>query len=383
MATLPPQPAQIPDDSRLQRLGGYLQADPDNAPLLRDYAAEALRVREHRAAALAIERLAQHGETTLDDELLRARAWRLDGQVAQALAALDQAGVRWPGEGHVALERAATHFGQQALDAALEALPDAGAEAALPVPLAAEVRAMRVRLLHHLGRIDDAQAEAFRDGPALSAAVARAVLPVLMDASRLDDAQALAGTLLQASGDTPAPYEVCEPLAAAALDRDDVEAARRWSAHGLQLRQDDGRIWLLHGLAELRAGAQDPALAALGRAATLMPAHAGSQLALGWAHLAHNDLAAAQAAFEEAREISPSFAECHGSLAVVAALRGQVQPAQELIRTSQRLDRHTASAMWAQQLLEGTPDLAQVERIARLVIARVRDQRPTPASRPS
>lgn len=385
MATFPtpPQPVQRPDDSRLQRLGGYLQADPDNALLLRDYAAEALRVGEHRAAALAIERLAQHGETTIDDELLRARAWRLDGQAAAALAALDGAAARWPADARIAIERAATHFGQQALDAALDALPEAGSDAALPAPLAAEVRAMRVRLLHHLGRIDDALAEAFRDGHALPAAVARAVLPVLMDASRLDDAQALAETLLQAGGDAAAPYEVCEPLAAAALDRDDFEAARRWSAHGLQLRQNDGRVWLLHGLAELRAGAQDEALASIGRAAALMPSHAGSQLALGWAQLARNDLPAAQAAFEEALEISPAFSECHGSLAVVAALRGQASRAQELIRTAQRLDRHSASALWAQQLLEGPPDPAQVARIARQVIARVRGQRQAPAARPS
>lgn len=383
MATPSHPPVQTPDDSRLQRLGGYLQADPGNAPLLRDYAAEALHVHEHRAAALAIERLAQHAQTTLDDELLRARAWRLDGQPAKALAALDQAAPRWPGDGRIALERAAAHFGLQAFDAALEALPETGTDPALPAALAAEARAMRVRLLHHLGRIDDALAEAFGDGQPLPTAVARAVLPALMDASRLDDAQALANVLLQAGGDAPAPYEVCEPLAAAALDRDDVEAARRWSSEALQRRRDDGRVWLLHGLAELRAGAQEPALAALGRAAALMPAHAGSQLALGWAQLARNDLAAAQSAFEEACEISPAFAECHGSLAVVAALRGQAPQARELIRTAQRLDRHSASALWAQQLLEGTPEPAQVERIARLVIARVRAQRPAPVSRPS
>lgn len=379
MAILPTKPPQVPsvqrlDVNRLQRLGEFLQVDPDNVLLLRDYAAEALRVGENRAAALALERLAKHGEATLDDDLLLARAWRLDGQADKALATLAQAGTRWPNDARIALERAATHFGQQAFEAALDALPETTDDT--PVLLADEVHAMRVRLLHHQGRLDDALAEAFRDGNVMPAvAVARAVLPVLMDASRLNEAHALAETLLQSGGDATPPYEVCEPLAAAALDRDDVEAARRWATHGLQLRQNDGRLWLLNGLAELRAGAQAEALLSIGRATALMPTHAGSQLALGWTHLTQNDLAPAQAAFEVALEISPAFSETHGSLAVIAALRGHSIQAQELIRTAQRLDRHSASALWAQKLLEGDPNPGHVVRIAGQVISRARGQR--------
>lgn len=376
----PPHPTKATDNSRLQRLGSFLQVDPDNALLLRDYALEALRAGEHRAAALAIERLGTTGETTTEDELLRGRAWRLDGQPEKALTALSAASARWPDDDRLALEQAASHFDQHAFEAALDALPrPSTVESALDP----EVRAMRVRLMHHLGRLDAALSEAFAGGDPLPSAVARAVLPVLVDSARLDEAQALAQTLLQAEpNDLPLPYEACEPLAAAALDRDDIGDAQRWCDEALQRRQDDGRVWLLHGLTRLRAGEPADAIRDMECAASLMPSHAGTQLALGWAHVSQNDLAAAHAAFEAALSLSPAFSETHGSLAVVAALRGEASQAQALVRTAQRLDRDGAAARWAQVLLQGKPDPEQVARMAREVIAGVRKQRP-PAPRAS
>lgn len=368
----PPVSPAVQNTSRLQRLGGFLQIDSDNSMLLRDYAVEALQVGEFRAAAIAIERLGVKEQTTVEDELLRGRALRLDGQLVKALEALSCAAERWPDESRIALEQAATYFDQNSFEAALDVLPR---EPALP-SVGIEIRAMRVRLMHHMGRLEDALNEAFADGERVTSPVARAVLPVLMDSARWDEAQKLAQAVLQAgSADSPAPYEVCEPLAAAALDQDDVGTARRWCDEALQRRQDDGRIWLLRGLTQMRAGDLPEAMRNISRAAALMPSHAGSQLALGWAHLAQNDLSAAQTAFDEALSISPAFSETHGSLAVVAALRRETGRAQEFIRTAQRLDRHGASAQWAQALLQGQPAPEQVTHMAREIIMRVRRQR--------
>lgn len=375
MAMTPPASS----DSRLQRLGSYLRADPDNPLLLRDYASEALRTRELRACVAAIERLREVDQVTRDDCVLLARALRLDGRTSEALAALNDAATRWPDDSLVAFEAAACHFSDRAFDAALDALPDLPAEE----PLATEVCAMRVRLLHHLGRMDDALtlANAFRaTQPHEPVPVIRAMLPVLMDLSRVDDARALAQSLVQ--GTAPAdvlPYEACEPLAAAALDCDDIETARRWTAQALERRQDDGRVWLLKGLADLRGGAAAPAIDALERASALMPSHAGSHLALGWACLAVRDLDRAQAAFDDAAHASPTFSETHGSLAVIAAMRLQSAEAKTLVKKAQRLDRHCASALWAQQLLGGKLAPDQILRLATEVAARARAQRMPPS----
>lgn len=376
--TLPPSPSS----SRLERLGTYLQVDPDNPQLLRDYAAEAMRAREFRACAKAIERLRDAEQADRDDCLLLARAQRLDRRADEALTTLIDAAERWPGDGHVAFETAAWHFAELSFDTALESLPDLPPDDAS----AAEVCAMRVRLLHHLGRMADAQAvaDAFRATQAREPApVVLALLPVLMDLSKVDDAQALAQSLVQQVGQEGAlPYEVCEPLATAALDRDDIGGARQWADRALSLRQDDGRAWLLKGLAELRGGVIAPAVDALERASALMPSHAGSHLALGWALLAARDLERAHAAFEAAAQASPSFAETHGSLAVIAAMRRQVTEAAGLIRKAQRLDRHCASARWAQELMNGSVDPERVSRMAAQVIAHARGQR-QPASGPA
>jgi tetratricopeptide (TPR) repeat protein len=361
--TLPSSPSK----SRLERLGAYLEVDPDNRQLLRDYAVEAMREHEYRACARAVERLRDAQQANRDDCLLLARAQRLDQRADDAMRTLADAARRWPDDSGIAFETAACHFAEMSFDAALDALPDLAPDAAL----AAEVCAMRVRLLHHLGHLGEAQAVAdeFQETQEHeSTPVARALLPVLMDLSKVDDAQVLALALVRRAGQD-------EPLAAAALDRDDLGDARQWIDHALLLRQDDGRVWLLKGLSELRGGATVGAIDALERACALLPSHAGSQLALGWAFLIAADLERANAAFETAVRASPSFAETHGSLAVVAAMQHRSADASSLIRRAQRLDRHCASAQWAQQVMNGSIDPEHVSLTATQVIARARGQR--------
>ncbi len=376
-----PHPFTAPEavsDQRLQRLGSFLRMDPDNATLLRDYAGEAFRAKEFIACALAIEQLTKLGVASLPDHLLRARALRFEGQTDQALSSLRQAQAEHPDDPAIALERASIHLADHAYEAALEALPTPSLPETLSAELAAEVCAMRLRLLHHLGRIDEANAlgEAACLGQARPPeAVVKAWLPVLIDAFRLEDAQRLAQALIsQATDPATVPYEACEPLAAAALQAGDLPAAHRWTRQALTMRQDDGRIWLLQGLSELQMNAPAEAIASLQQAARRMSGHPGTQVALGWAHLLQQDLDAAQSAFEAAAELSPSFSEVHGSLAAVAAMRGQQDLAVHLLRKARRLDPHCASALWAEHRLSGSTAPDQLNLIADQVISLARRQ---------
>ncbi len=363
--------------ARLERLGAYLQVDPDNVNLLREYAREAFQCGEHRACATAGERLAQLVDTTVDDVLLQARALRLDGRTDNALACLAPAQQGWPGDHRLAVECAACLFANGTLELAIEALP----QQEPGHPESASACGMRVRLLHHLGRLDEG-ARVGRDfirlhaGAQACAPVTAAMLPLLMDLSRFDEAHALAQSLLGSAANPERwPYEVCEPLAAAALDDSRPEAARQWLDAAMARRRDDGRIWLLKGLCDLRSGLAGAAIDALEQAVDLMPTHAGSLLALGWACLVAGDIERASAAFESGAGTSPSFSEAHGSMAVVCALRGQEQEAKTLVRKALRLDPHCASAQWAARLLAGDLDAERVKDFAAEVVSRSRGLR--------
>jgi predicted Zn-dependent protease len=93
-----------------------------------------------------------------------------------------------------------------------------------------------------------------------------------------------------------------------ALDEGRTESALHWADWALSRRSDDGRIWLLKGLAHLQANQREAAIQALERAAFRMPAHAGSHLGLGWACLLQGDRARARQAFEAGAQASPAFA---------------------------------------------------------------------------
>jgi tetratricopeptide (TPR) repeat protein len=380
-APLAPAGVGRPDDplQRLQRLGRYLAVDPNNTALLRDYAGQAWQAQELEACVQAGARLVTHHHAEPGDHLLLAQALRQQHECQPAIELLESAVRRWPQEEPLWIELAHCRFAAGELDAALDALPHACTDSRW----AGHACSLRVRLLHHLGRLDEAVevAQQFEPQYGASAEVQASLLAVLVDQSRLEQAVRLAQALLPASGDVAAaPYEVAEPLAMQALDEGRTERALHWADWALARRADDGRIWLLKGLAHLQANQRDAAIQALERAAFRMPAHAGSHLGLGWACLLQGDRVRARQAFEAGAQASPAFAEAYGSLAVVEAAEGRVQMARAHVRKAQLLDRQCASALFALALLEGRSG-TDITRMAEAVIARARGARqPAPRS---
>ena len=103
-----------------------------------------------------------------------------------------------------------------------------------------------------------------------------------------------------------------------------------------------------------------------------MPEHIGTWHGLGWAALFMADLAAAQAAFEQALALDRNFGESYGGMAVVHARRGDRPAAEAAIEIALRLDRHCMSAHYARAVLEGrADDAAELRQLAaRLLSAR-------------
>ena len=234
---------------------------------------------------------------------------------------------------------------------------------------------LRTQLLHEAARLEEALAfgraalARHPDDAGLNAAMATLALD-------LED-PGLARACALKAGDHP------EGLAAAGmLDLADgaIEAAHARFERSLAVRTHNPRAWIGRGLAGLMR--QDNAQAAmdLDRGAQQFGRHLGSWIAAGWAHFIAGDAAAAQERFERALGIDPTFAETHGSLAVIDAVSGREQDARRKATTALRLDRDCFSAALAQALLSsGDPTRAR-EIIDRAMTTPLNEQGMTIAS---
>jgi tetratricopeptide (TPR) repeat protein len=377
-----------PDDAqrldRLRRLTDFLALDPRNTRLLRDCAHEALRARRFETAIGCVRRLQLLDEERVADRLVLVGALRGAGRASEAQSELDEASVRWPCEAGVAFERARTWCDAGDAERALQAL--AGLEPLERAgPRAGAVCALRVRLLHHLDRLDEAAAaaESFTARYGVDEEVEANLLAVLVDAGRLEEALSRALGLVarcEAAGHS-FPYAAAEPLALAALHEGRIESARAWTDRALAQRDDDGRMWLIRGLVHLLEGVTLDAVTALERSVAALPRHAGSRVALGWAELMRGERPRARQAFTDALQASPGFAEAHGSLAVVEALDRRSEAARDAIRRAEGLQPGNAAAGLAAALLEERCTEAEVTRLARLVLLRSRRRSAAPGER--
>lgn len=348
-----PSPSSV---SRAARLASFLAIDPDNAMLLRDHAHEAASSGDLPGALASLARLCSSSSGQASDAALQISLLRRSGKTEEALAAAVQASQKWPSDQVVLVEHANTLLAAGQFEQVLQLLESAterGPESA--------VAGLEVRALHHLGRVEEAEQRVdalLAEGP-VGPALLGAAIPVLLDQLRLGDAAEVARHLAQ---DEPNAYPAWEALAAEALDRDQMAEAIGFVERALAVRQDDGRVWLLGGLAHWQAQNLADARQAIENAVRLMPEHAGSWLTLGWMQLLRGERAHAMASFERGLMASPDFSECHGSLAVLAVLEGRVNDAKALIRKARRLDPACGSAILAQAQLDGASpqDIAEM-----------------------
>lgn len=335
------------------RLAGYLASDPDNLELLAAVVDAAIdggvpeRAVAHADHALA--RAPGHPQFSYRRAVALRRCDRLD-EARAALEALVGAGETHPVPLCELAEILLVQRDFEGCLALLDRLSAAGPDAAVPP----QADLLRVRALHHLGRVDEAItcAEAVLAAQPQRADIAAALATLYLDAERLDDAarmhaQAAAGGRLDAELHAVGGY--------LALAAEDEALAQQRFAQALALRPREGRALLGAGLAAAARNDLPAAIAQLRAAAEAMPTHLGTWNALAWMQLFSGDLDGAESALARANTVDPTFSENHGSLAVIAAMRGQTARAHELLRTAQRLDRNSFSAAYAALLLQHGP----------------------------
>ena len=328
----------------------YLAVDPDNLELLAAAIDAALKEGRASDALPHVEHALQLRPDHPQFAYRRAVALRYAGQPAaaeQALYGLLSQGVRHP---VLLQELADLHLHQRDYARCVEvleqlmALPDAAA-------IATRADLLLVRALHHLGRLDEAIAHA-------QAALARqpgradlqaALATLLLDADRQDEAVHLYALALQQGTLNPELECVGGYLA---LQAEDLGKAQAGFARALAGAPSDGRSLLGAGLCAAALGQLPDAESQLRQAAQAMPSHLGTWNALAWVQLLSGRLDTAESTLRHANEVDRNFAENHGGLAVIAAMKGDEARARELIRTAFKLDPDCYSAAYASVLLQ-------------------------------
>jgi len=328
--------------SRLSRLQTYLAADPDNLALLADTCEEALNAGAHELAetlAGRLDLLAPDSERTLHLAGLTAMYRRDFGTAVDRFTRLAALADTPPVRFNLAWSLA-MHGSKQS---AVEWLDGQTVET---IPAAAM---LHMQLLHEAGHYEAAMLAGrsaltrFPDDVGLLSAMATLALD-------LEDIE-LARQCVGKAGNHP------ESLAAqgviALADGDPIQALAAFD-RATTIRSVNPRAWIGKGLALLTQ--RDPVAAAdaMDRGAEQFGDHIGSWIAAGWAYYLAGDIDQAALRFERAAAIDPTFAETQGSLAVIAAIRGDRENALRLAATAHRLDRKCFSATYAQMLLIGT-----------------------------
>jgi tetratricopeptide (TPR) repeat protein len=343
--------AQTPTPADLAQLRdrteGYLRSDPKNRELL-------IRATELNLALSSTDTAQGHVSAALalfpnDPRIQALQAHTLSAQhkwsEAAAIYSALLAKIRDAGLAH-----SLAHCQQMGGDhqAAFDTLWPFSAAAELP---AASIIVL-VRALHHIGKLEQARILIEQNAARLSqdAAFLGAASLVYFDSGDGDKATAMSQAALALGGRSMEALVVDASVALVNADADHALAAFN---EALTINPGDGRSWGGAGEAHMLLQDFPAARTRLEKAVKIMPGHVGSWHALGWCYLLSQQATLAEKAFEHALDIDRNFAETHGSLAVVAAVKGERQRAEDAIQKALRLDPASLSARLAQMILDG------------------------------
>jgi tetratricopeptide (TPR) repeat protein len=339
------------EPGRLATLLKLLERDPANLSLLSDAADAAIKQHEPEAAQRLLDRYASYA-------VLGDRQRNLAGLAFMQLDRFEEASVIFTallasatGDANLRFNQAwcLAKLGQS--EAGLALLNDKDVETL------GHAAQLRVHLLHDLGRLDEALAEAKRlvvlhpEHRGLSAAASI----VGIDAEDLSFAAECAKA-------APGQVDALTTLGTIALSEDRNADAEAFFSQALEKDPNSPRALIGVGLGGMLKGNYPKAAQAIELGATLFVDHIGSWVAAGWAHLFANDLAAARRCFDTALAVDRTFGETHGSLAVLELIEGHAADAQREAETARRLDPQSFSAALARAMLassSGEPDRAR------------------------
>jgi len=352
------------EQARLQRMLGFMEADPGNELLRTDVfelalAQGAFDVAQQCVAAGLAAQPGAHGWQHRSAILLIAQH-----RYAEAALQIESLLAQGATDPVLRYNLAYLAYREGRYDAASTQLT-----AMLDVPgVPPQALPLLLRCLHQLGALEQGvqlfQAHA-TEGQVDAAAFGVASL-MAVDLGRVADARAWVEQALRAD---PDQQEALVAGGSVALAQQDAEAALPLLQHALARHGQDGRTWSALGIAFLLRRDMAAAQRHFEQAARLLPEHIGTWHGLAWSQLLSRELAGAQTSFQQALELDRNFGESHGGLAVVLALQGQGAAAQEAIERALRLDPRNVSARYAEAILNGdAKDMVRFRQLAERVL---------------
>ena len=340
-----------PAASRLESLLGFLKRDPGNLHLIGDAASAAFDAEDGDTALELLERYSSI--QPLPDDLLNLKglATMAKQDYAGAAAVFEELRTRAPEDPVLKFNLAWARSMMESWQEALDLLDDRTLSASPRAP------SLKIHVMHHLDLYDEALAagevlaQRFPDDQALMGALATLAL----DAEKPDLGRAYAAR----AGKTA---EGCAALGFLALGDQEDERSLALFDEALAAQPANPRAWVGKGLGLLAAGNAVEGSKAIDRGAELFGDHIGSWIASGWARFARGDNAGARQSFERATAIDANFSECHGGLAVIDLMDGNIAEAQRRCDIALRLDKKSFGGALAKTLLlakAGRPEAAQ------------------------
>jgi len=331
--------------ARSKRLIGFLERDPTNLQLIGDAAAAAMDEGAPEVALALMDRYAAIAPLPPSLLNLKGIAALKQGRYGDAAEVFEALLAGNPDDCAVRFNLAWSRSMLEDFEGASKVLDDPTIDA---VPGAA---VLKVRALHHLGRLDEALELGDRQlgsSPG-NAELVGALAAVAIDAGKIDVARRFG----VAAGDNA---EGLSTLGMLALGDEQVDESIALFDRALGAHPDNARALLGRGLALLATGDEAAAASYIDRAAERFGSHLGSWVAAGWVYYVLGDYPASRARFERALALDDTFAETQGGLAALDIVDGQIESARRRTQVALRLDRKCfggALAMSQLMVLDG------------------------------
>lgn len=340
---------------RLQRLMGYLDRDSTNLALRRDAVREAL---DHRCFSEAVELVRSAPPDVQSDA-------ELQFNLGTALLALQRPADAEPVFAHllsndiggqsVRYNLVFSLVAQAKFERADDLLGDARQGLLDAVPEAARLCAL---ISYHRGRLTEG-IESLRDRVRSVPGDADAWgLLSLMEYDHGESAGAKAASKRALEIDPDQSYALLT-LGSIELDEGDGDDAQNAFRAVVDRDGRNGRAWSGLGFAQLLRMDLSSALGSFESAVIHMPGHIGTWHGLAWAQILSKDLDGAEASLTKALAIDRNFSETHGSMAVIAAMKGQQAEAERMARRATGLNPQSFAGRYAKTLLlqqQGRPE---------------------------
>ena len=308
---------------RVTRLRGYLAADPGNIQLACDLIDAHFSAADYIDADALITALPPEAQNAAGIQFRRARCALILGRYGEACDVLRD--LIADGLENVALWHVLA-FSQLCLRQTAEASQTlADAEARFGTNAELTIVAARVALMD----ADFPRAHAALDR-ALALAPAHATALGLRALAWLDSGEndAATQTAEECLALYPEQHEALLVAGTVALWRQDLANADRHYQRALSLHPNSGRALSGYGQLLMLRNDLPSAIAQLERAVLAMPDHIGTWHALAWAQLLQGNIDSADASYVRAYDLDRNFADSHGGLALIDALKGRTAEAE-------------------------------------------------------